>query len=222
MTTSNGREAVLAAIEDFAREQGMAVEPGARDGEVVVTMPGEHKLKTPCSFLVRDRDVSMTAFVIRRPDENDVAVYRYLLRKNLRTPGLAYAIDSVGDIYLTGRAPLSAVSPEYLDHIFGVLLEGTDGAFNELLVLGFLGSMKREWAWRHSRGESVANLEAFREILQGSEDEEAEAGHPSPAPAPDDDASPGASGPGDSAPLPTAGEVAADWSQPARSADGEN
>lgn len=204
MTGSADRDAVLRAIEDFAAEQGMAAERGRRDGEIVVTMPGEHKLKTPCSFLVRDRDVSMTAFVIRRPDENHLGVYRYLLRRNLRTPGLAYAIDPVGDIYLTGRVPPSAISPEYLDHIFGVLLEGTDGVFNELLLLGFLGSMKREWAWRHARGESLANLEAFRDVLEGSEDEGLLAA-PQPDPASGGSATPPAAAAGESSP-PRSGE----------------
>jgi hypothetical protein len=34
---------------------------------------------------------------------------------------------------------------------------------------GFLTSMRKEWAWRVARGESLANLEAFRSVLQGSE-----------------------------------------------------
>ena len=29
--------------------------------------------------------------------------------------------------------------------------------------------MKREWAWRVERGESLANLEAFRSLLEGAE-----------------------------------------------------
>jgi hypothetical protein len=37
--------------------------------------------------------------------------------------------------------------------------------------MGFLTSMRREWAWRTSRGESTRNLEAFRALL---EDEPAE------------------------------------------------
>ena len=51
-----------------------------------------------------------------------------------------------------------------------MVLEACDGAFNELLVLGFLSSMRREWQWRVSRGESLRNLEAFRDILDGAEE----------------------------------------------------
>ena len=48
----------------------------------------------------------------------------------------------------------------------GVVLDASDGAFNELLALGFLESMKKEWAWRISRGESTRNLDAFRHLLE--------------------------------------------------------
>jgi len=58
------------------------------------------------------------------------------------------------------------VSAAYLDQIFGVVLDASDGAFNELLAMGFLESMKKEWAWRTSRGESTRNLDAFRHLLE--------------------------------------------------------
>ena len=48
-----------------------------------------------------------------------------------------------------------------IDRILGQVLEAADGDFNMLLELGFAESIKREWAWRVSRGESLANLQAF-------------------------------------------------------------
>ncbi len=45
------------------------------------------------------------------------------------------------------------------------MLETADGSFDNLLAIGFLSSMKREWAWRTSRGESTRNLEAFKHLL---------------------------------------------------------
>ncbi|MBJ7352847.1 MAG: YbjN domain-containing protein, partial [Rhodococcus sp.] len=59
-----------------------------------------------------------------------------------------------------------------LDRIFGQTLEAADGDFNVLLELGFAESIKREWAWRVSRGESLANLKAFEHLVaSGSSDE---------------------------------------------------
>jgi hypothetical protein len=154
------------AVRAFLDEAGVGWELGARDGELVVTLPGEKKLSTVCSVVVGEQSLSVSAFVVRNPDENHEAVYAYLLRRNLRLPGLAYGIDKSGDIFVTGRVPLQAVSAAYLDQIFGVVLEAADGAFNELLALGFLESMKKEWAWRISRGESTRNLQAFRHLLE--------------------------------------------------------
>ena len=39
-----------------------------------------------------------------------------------------------------------------------------DDSFNVILELGFAESIRREWAWRRSRGESTANLAAFRHL----------------------------------------------------------
>ena len=164
--TVDTSDAVEQSVCEFLDEALIEWEPGRRAGELVVTLPGEKKLKTVCSLVIGDQSLSISAFVVRNPDENHEAVYAYLLRRNLKLPGLAYAIDKSGDVYVTGRVPLEAANAAYLDQIFGVVLEAADGAFNELLAMGFLESMKKEWAWRNSRGESTGNLDAFRHLLE--------------------------------------------------------
>ena len=159
-------DAAAARLTAYLSSVGLEWDLGARPGEYVVTLPGEKKLKTLVSLLVRPRTTSVTAFVIRNPDENHEAFYRALLRKNLRLTGIAYAIDSDGDVYVRGEVPTAALDAEHLDQLFGVVLAASDEAFNELLALGFLGSMKKEWAWRVSRGESTRNLDAFRHLLE--------------------------------------------------------
>ena len=143
-------------LEGYLAETEVEWEPGVRPGEYVVTLPGEKKLRT------------VAAFVIRNPDENHEKFYRYLLRKNLRLPGLAYAIDSSGDVYVAGRLPAAGVDAGYLDQLLGVLLDAADSHFNELLAIGFRTSMQKEWDWRVSRGESLRNLDAFRHLLERS------------------------------------------------------
>src|SRR3954462_2111887 len=162
-------EQVEAEVRTFLDGAGLPWELGGRPGELVVTLPGDQKLRTVCSLVVAEQSLSVSAFVVRNPDENHEAVYRYLLRRNLRLPGLAYAIDKAGDVYVTGRVPLAGGDPAYLDQVLGVILGAADGAFNELLALGFLESMKKEWAWRVSRGESTRNLDAFAHLLQPQE-----------------------------------------------------
>ena len=164
--TEQLQEQVRAAVEQHLETAELEWEPGARDGEYVVTLPGEKKLKTVTSLVVGEHALSVSAFVIRNPDEQHERVYRYLLRRNLKMPWLAYSIDGSGDVYVGGRIPLRAVDEELLDGLLGVVLDAADSPFNELLVLGFISSMRKEWDWRVKNGESLRNLEAFRSILE--------------------------------------------------------
>jgi Putative bacterial sensory transduction regulator len=161
------RAAELArVVEEYLEESGLEWERGARDGELVVTLPGERKLRTVASMVCGDQALSVSAFVVRNPDENHAEVYRFLLRRNLRLPGVAYAVDRSGDVYVTARVPAAGVDADYLDQLLGVVLTAADEPFNELLALGFLTSMRKEWEWRVDRGESLRNLEAFRHLLE--------------------------------------------------------
>jgi Putative bacterial sensory transduction regulator len=158
--------AAESTVRAYLEDADIEWELGGRPGEFVVTLPGEKKLRTVASLLVGEKRTSVSAFVVRNPDENHEAFYRHLLRRNLRMPGLAYALDTSGDVYVKGEVPTAAVDAAYLDQLFGVVLEAADSPFNDLLVLGFLTSMRKEWAWRISRGESTRNLEAFRHLLE--------------------------------------------------------
>ena len=171
MTNASDRQQALDVVRRVIAEAGIEHEPGARDGELVVTLPGEKKLKTVVSLVVGERALSVSAFVIRNADENHTEFYRHLLRRNLRMPLLAYSIDTAGDVYVAGRIPLPGVTPEVVDQVLGVVLEAADAPFNDLLLLGFRSSMQKEWDWRVSRGESLRNLEAFRSVLERDADD---------------------------------------------------
>ena len=49
------------------------------------------------------------------------------------------------------------------------MLTYSDESFNTILELGFASSIRKEWEWRLARGESTANLEAFRGWLESSQ-----------------------------------------------------
>ncbi|MFB7275388.1 YbjN domain-containing protein [Streptomyces sp. NPDC056244] len=138
-----------------------------RPGSYVVTLPGTRKLSTTCSLLVGRHALSLNAFVVRRPDENAEAVHRWLLERNLKLYGVSYAVDRLGDIYLTGKLPLAAVTEDEIDRLLGSVLEAADGSFNTLLELGFASAIRKEYAWRVSRGESTRNLDAFEHLTRG-------------------------------------------------------
>ena len=136
----------------------------SRPGLFTVSVPGTRKLATECALEVGQHAMEVRAFVARRPDENHAGVYRWLLERNLKLYAVGFAVDALGDIYLTGRIGLDRVDEAEIDRILGVVATTADDSFNVILELGFAESIRREWAWRRSRGESTANLEAFRHL----------------------------------------------------------
>jgi hypothetical protein len=173
MGDSTGGDAAEArkVVEDSLKDAELEWE-SPQPGTYVVTLPGTRKLSTTCSLIVGRHTLSVNAFVVRHPDENHDAVHRWLLERNTRLYGVAYAIDRLGDVYLVGRLPLAAVTPEELDRLLGAVLENADGSFNTLLELGFASSIRKEYAWRVSRGESTRNLEAFTHLTGAQEPQE--------------------------------------------------
>lgn len=129
-----------------------------------LTLPGEKKLQTPVRLDVGSHALGVHAFVCRNPDENHARVHRWLLERNLRMYAVSFAVDRHGDIYLEARLPLSAVDPDELDRVLGSVLSNADESFNAILELGFETSIRKEWEWRLSRGESTRNLQAFEAL----------------------------------------------------------
>jgi hypothetical protein len=129
-----------------------------------VVLPGERKLQTPVRLEVGPHALGVHAFVCRRPDENFEGVYKWLLERNMKMFGVAFALDALGDIYLDARLPLSMITADEIDRLLGSVLTYADESFNAILELGFATSIRKEWEWRLSRGESTRNLEAFEAL----------------------------------------------------------
>ena len=149
-------EVVRAALRDRELEFEEA-QPGA----FLAKLPGTHKLATMTWLVVGDHSLHVEAFFIRKPDENHEAFYKWLLERNAKMYAVAFALDNVGDVYITGRLPLAAVTPDEIDRILGSVLTSADEWFDTALELGFRSSIEKEWDWRVKRGESLRNLEAF-------------------------------------------------------------
>lgn len=156
----NTDETLCAILDD----QGLEYER-PRDGAYLVKLPGQHKLATMTWLIIGGHSLHVEAFFCRRPDENHAEFYAWLLRKNGGMYGVGFALDPVGDVYLVGRLPLSAVTPEEIDRILGCVLTYSDENFDRALELAFTGSIQREWEWRVKRGESLTNLRPFARIL---------------------------------------------------------
>lgn len=155
-------------IESTVRDLGLEYQRATPES-FVVALPGEHRLRTACWLTVGAHALEVEAFVMRRPDENHEKVYAALLHRNARMYGVAWCIDAAGDVYLVGRVPLAAVTPDEVDRVLGCVLEYADGAFNSLLELGFASSIRREWAWRVKNDEPLTNLAPFAHLAEGSQ-----------------------------------------------------
>jgi hypothetical protein len=165
---SPDEQAAAAAVIRHALADAGVEHQEPQPGAFVANLPGQKRLKTACWLVVGGQGLAVEAFVVRRPEENQGQVHGWLLAHNARMFGVCWSIDDSGDIYLTGRWPLAAVTPESVDRLLGVVLDYADSAFNTLLELGFGSSIRREWAWRESRGEPMANLAAFEGFVKRS------------------------------------------------------
>jgi hypothetical protein len=151
------------AIEAALADLGLSFE-APRPGAYLVRLEGQHKLATMTWLIAGAHSLHVEAFFCRRPDENHAGFYRFLLERNGRMYGVHFAVDPAGDVYLVGRQPLASVSTAEVDRLLGCVLSYSDDNFDQALRLGFASSIRREWAWRVKRGESLANLRAFARL----------------------------------------------------------
>jgi hypothetical protein len=154
-------------VESALRGSGVDYESDRADS-FVVTLPGQRKLQTVAVLAVGAHAFTVEAFFMRRPDENAAELYKFLLSRNAKMYGVSFAVDKVGDVFIVGHLPLTAVTAEEVDRILGCVLTYADENFDRALEIGFATSIRREWAWRVSRGESLDNLRAFASFADPS------------------------------------------------------
>jgi hypothetical protein len=163
ITVADGNSPAGDAIEAALDSLGLSYEH-PEPGAYLVRLEGQHKLATHVWLIAGEHSLRVEAFFCRQPDENHAVFYRFLLERSARMYGVHFALDRTGDVYLTGRLPLSSVSEPEVDTLLGCVLTYSDELFNEALRLGFASAIRREWAWREKRGESLANLRPFADL----------------------------------------------------------
>jgi hypothetical protein len=151
------------ALHDALVSLGVEFEAEGRDS-YLVALRGEHKLATMTWLTAGTHSLHVEAFFCRQPDENQAEFYRFLLSRGSRMYGVHFTLDPAGDVYLVGRLPLAAISPEEIDRVLGCVLSYSDDNFDRALMLGFASSIRKEYAWRVKRGESLANLRPFARV----------------------------------------------------------
>ena len=132
-------------------------------------LEGEHKLATLTWLIAGEHSLQVEAFFCRQPDENHAAFYRFLLERNARMYGVHFALDRTGDVYLTGRLPLSATSEAEIDTLLGCVLTYSDETFNEALRIGFALRHPAGMGMAGEAGESLANLRPFADLAKSDQ-----------------------------------------------------
>ena len=158
-----------AAVEAALAALGLTPESPA-PGSYLVRLEGQRKLATMTWLIVGAHSLHVEAFFCRKPDENHAEFYRYLLERGSRMYGVHFALDPVGDVYLVGRLPLASVATDEIDRLLGCVLSYADDTFDQALMIGFASAIRKEYAWRVKRGESLANLQAFGRLTASAAD----------------------------------------------------
>jgi hypothetical protein len=159
-----GEDSAAGTIKAALQSLGLPYEQ-PEPGAFLVRLEGTHRLATMTWLTAGEHSLQVEAFFCRQPDENHAAFYRFLLERSARMYGVHFALDRTGDVYLTGRLPLASVSEAEIDTLLGCVLTYCDEMFNEALKIGFASAIRREWAWREKRGESLANLRPFSTLV---------------------------------------------------------
>jgi hypothetical protein len=136
------REAAVATV-DRVLASHPDVAPRRLDGHRwSLALPGTVRWKVPVQLDVGPRTTVASSFLLRgpRPPFGDpAALHRLLLRKNLATRRLHFALDGDDDVVLVGRLPTAAISAEELEALLAEILVVSDQAFEALVHLAYPG-----------------------------------------------------------------------------------
>lgn len=141
------------AVADWLADQQELEAEQVGEHTWFTTLAGERKRTIGVYIEVGDRHTTFQSFFMRAPDENEAALYRYLLGRHLRTYVLRFASSADGDLLIVGVVPHRAVDADELDRVLGQLLVAADEAFDTALRLGFSSYIEREQTWRIRTGQ---------------------------------------------------------------------
>jgi hypothetical protein len=125
-----------ARIARYLEEIGAEAERRG-DREWGLRLPSTKRGAIGAALSVRERTLTIRAFVLRGPDRAHEEVYRRLLHKNLTTPHWRFAIDADGDVFLVCDASLAALDADALDGLLGSLCSVVDETYESVVRTGF-------------------------------------------------------------------------------------
>jgi hypothetical protein len=120
-----------------------AVDRGTSDDSVFgdprwyIRMRGHDKEFTTIWLTLGQRTLRYETYVMPAPEENAVALYENLLRRNERLVGAHFSIGIEDAIFLRGEMLVAQVTESNLDRLLGTLYSTVEQCFRALLRIGF-------------------------------------------------------------------------------------
>jgi hypothetical protein len=109
-------------------------------GAYLVTLHGRRRPRTLVWLLAGEQAVAVEAFVMHVVADgcpDPARLHRHLLARNLRLRGVHFALDDVGDVFLSGSLPLSSADPEGVDRLLGEVLQLLEDEQEALVRLAY-------------------------------------------------------------------------------------
>jgi hypothetical protein len=131
-TQKDENPAVAAVVRDDT--------PGVRRWFVRVN--GEEKDVFSLWFRLDQRSLHYETFLMPAPEENQAALYEYLLRHNAGLHGASFAIGEEDAIFLKGQLANPSIDEDELDRIFGSLYAWVERFFRPALQIGFASRLR--------------------------------------------------------------------------------
>ena len=116
-------------------------------GAYVVELHGAGRPRTWLWVVAGEQSVALEAFVVHLTVEADhAAVHRHVLRRGLGLRRVHYAIDDVGDLFVVGDLPHTALDEDGLDLVLGEVHDLMDRDAPALLALAYGDRLERDEA----------------------------------------------------------------------------
>ena len=115
----------------------LGLEPVRATDGVAVTLPSERRGSFVLLISPTERALTMRAFIMRAPDRSHEQVYRRLLEKTLTAADWRFALDGLGDVFLTAYVPHTMVDAPQLDGLLGGACAAVDAVFEGIARTGF-------------------------------------------------------------------------------------
>jgi hypothetical protein len=103
---------------------------------------GEERDFTTIWLTLGQRTLHYETYFLPAPEESQVEVYDYLLRRNHKLFGMRFSIGPENAIYLVGQMPLAAVDEGELDRVVGSTYAYVEQYFRPVLRMAFASRFK--------------------------------------------------------------------------------